>query len=146
MESNQFRELTHLSLNLHKGTDATIRSYLSSRLHQTMAEFYGLVRCISQVVTFVFDNYYEEVGICALVCNSITHHIANLPAFCQPELFQRLCRVAIRCFMGHRVKWLNDELLKKKGHKCQKDKEVAKLKKLTHSEVLVQKALELMCI
>ena len=44
VESNQFRELTHLSLNLHKGTDATIRSYLSSRLHQTMAENTAL-RC-----------------------------------------------------------------------------------------------------
>lgn len=44
VESNQFRELTHLSLNLHKGTDSTIRSYLSSRLHQTMAENTAL-RC-----------------------------------------------------------------------------------------------------
>jgi len=44
VESNQFRELTHLSLNLHKGTDATIRSYLSSRLHQTMADNAAL-RC-----------------------------------------------------------------------------------------------------
>lgn len=38
VESNQFRELVHLSLNLRKGTDATTRSYLSSRLHQTMAD------------------------------------------------------------------------------------------------------------
>ena len=38
VESNQFRELTHLSLNLNKGTDASIRSYLSSRLHQTMTD------------------------------------------------------------------------------------------------------------
>ena len=38
VESNQFRELVHLSLKLRKGTDATTRSYLSSRLHQTMAD------------------------------------------------------------------------------------------------------------
>ena len=38
VESNQFRELTHLSLNLRKGSDATVRSYLTSRLHHTMAE------------------------------------------------------------------------------------------------------------
>uniref|UniRef100_A0A7S4V816 Spindle assembly abnormal protein 6 N-terminal domain-containing protein n=1 Tax=Ditylum brightwellii TaxID=49249 RepID=A0A7S4V816_9STRA len=37
VESNQFRELTHLSLNLTKGTDATVRTYLSQRLGQTMS-------------------------------------------------------------------------------------------------------------
>jgi len=30
IESNQFRELTHLSLNLQPGTDALVRSYLST--------------------------------------------------------------------------------------------------------------------
>lgn len=38
VESNQFRELAHLSLTLQAGTDTTIRSYLSSRLIQTMNE------------------------------------------------------------------------------------------------------------
>ena len=36
VESNQFRELAHLSLNLQSGTDSSIRSYLSARLTQTM--------------------------------------------------------------------------------------------------------------
>ena len=36
VESNQFRELTHLSLNLSVGSDAAIKSYLSIRLHETI--------------------------------------------------------------------------------------------------------------
>jgi hypothetical protein len=36
VESNQFRELTHLALNLKTGTDKSVRLYLSSRLAQTM--------------------------------------------------------------------------------------------------------------
>ena len=38
VESNQFRELTHLALTLNVGTDKSIREYLSSRLSQAMAE------------------------------------------------------------------------------------------------------------
>jgi spindle assembly abnormal protein 6 len=38
VESNQFRELTHLSLTLSVGTDKTIRVYLSTRLSQAMAQ------------------------------------------------------------------------------------------------------------
>lgn len=38
VESNQFRELTHLALNLNIGTDKTVRLYLSSRLSQIMME------------------------------------------------------------------------------------------------------------
>ena len=38
VESNQFRELTHLALNLNIGTDKSVRLYLSSRLSQTMME------------------------------------------------------------------------------------------------------------
>jgi spindle assembly abnormal protein 6 len=38
VESNQFRELTHLSLNLQVGTDASIRQYLTIRLGQLMSE------------------------------------------------------------------------------------------------------------
>lgn len=38
VESNQFRELTHLSLNLQVGTDSSIRLYLSTRLGQLMSE------------------------------------------------------------------------------------------------------------
>lgn len=38
VESNQFRELTHLALNLTIGTDKSIRLYLSSRLSQAMAQ------------------------------------------------------------------------------------------------------------
>jgi len=38
VESNQFRELTHLSLNLQVGTDTSIRQYLSIRLGQLMSE------------------------------------------------------------------------------------------------------------
>jgi spindle assembly abnormal protein 6 len=38
VESNQFRELTHLALTLNVGTDKSIRSYLSSRLSQVMTE------------------------------------------------------------------------------------------------------------
>ena len=38
VESNKFRELTHLSLNLSPGNDSTIRGYLSERLFQTMDE------------------------------------------------------------------------------------------------------------
>ncbi len=36
VESNQFRELTHLSLKLSRGTDASIKSYLSIRLRETI--------------------------------------------------------------------------------------------------------------
>ena len=38
VESNQFRELTHLALNLNVGSDKSVRLYLSSRLSQTMTE------------------------------------------------------------------------------------------------------------
>ncbi|KAL3791006.1 hypothetical protein HJC23_002995 [Cyclotella cryptica] len=38
VESNQFRELTHLALNLNIGTDKSIRLYLSSRLSQVMVQ------------------------------------------------------------------------------------------------------------
>jgi spindle assembly abnormal protein 6 len=36
VESNQFRELTHLSLNLMSGGDASVRSYLSTRLSEAL--------------------------------------------------------------------------------------------------------------
>ena len=36
VESNQFRELTHLSLTLKCGTDSTMKNYLSTRLRQTI--------------------------------------------------------------------------------------------------------------
>ncbi|KAL7538309.1 hypothetical protein ACHAXR_008451 [Thalassiosira sp. AJA248-18] len=38
VESNQFRELTHLALNLNIGSDKSVRLYLSSRLSQTMMQ------------------------------------------------------------------------------------------------------------
>ena len=38
VESNQFRELTHLALTLNVGTDKSIRAYLSARLSQAMME------------------------------------------------------------------------------------------------------------
>ena len=38
VESNQFRELTHLALTLNVGTDSSIRKYLSCRLSQAMAQ------------------------------------------------------------------------------------------------------------
>ena len=38
VESNQFRELTHLALSLNSGTDKSVRLYLSSRLTQTLLQ------------------------------------------------------------------------------------------------------------
>ncbi|KAL7470302.1 hypothetical protein ACHAXS_010536 [Conticribra weissflogii] len=38
VESNQFRELTHLALKLHVGTDKSVRLYLSCRLGQTLTQ------------------------------------------------------------------------------------------------------------
>ena len=38
VESNQFRELTHLALSLNVGTDKSVRLYLSSRLSQAMVQ------------------------------------------------------------------------------------------------------------
>ena len=38
VESNQFRELTHISLNLREGTDSSTRAYLSTRLSHSMGE------------------------------------------------------------------------------------------------------------
>lgn len=38
VESNQFRELTHLALNLNVGTDKTVRTYLSARMSQIVME------------------------------------------------------------------------------------------------------------
>lgn len=38
VESNQFRELIHLALNLSIGTDKSVRLYLSLRLNQTMIQ------------------------------------------------------------------------------------------------------------
>jgi spindle assembly abnormal protein 6 len=38
VESNQFRELTHLALTLNIGTDKSVRQYLSSRLSQAMVQ------------------------------------------------------------------------------------------------------------
>lgn len=42
VESNQFRELTHLSLNLSSGTDASVKSYLSLRLSETLGSIGAL--------------------------------------------------------------------------------------------------------
>lgn len=47
VESNQFRELTHLALNLKTGTDKSVRLYLSSRLAQTMMQV-GSVQSLYQ--------------------------------------------------------------------------------------------------
>jgi hypothetical protein len=47
VESNQFRELTHLALNLKTGTDKSVRLYLSSRLAQTMMQI-GNVQSLYQ--------------------------------------------------------------------------------------------------
>ena len=38
VESNQFRELVHLSLDMKPGTDASVRSYLSERLSDILAQ------------------------------------------------------------------------------------------------------------
>ena len=38
VESNQFRELTHIALNLREGTDSSTRAYLSTRLSHSMGE------------------------------------------------------------------------------------------------------------
>lgn len=38
VESNQFKQLTHLSLRFQLGTDETIKQYLSGRLKQTLLE------------------------------------------------------------------------------------------------------------
>ena len=38
VEKNQFRELTHLALNLSVGTDKSVRRYLSARLCETLLE------------------------------------------------------------------------------------------------------------
>lgn len=42
VESNQFRELTHLALNLNVGSDKSVRLYLSSRLNQMMMQTHNI--------------------------------------------------------------------------------------------------------
>lgn len=62
VESNQFRELTHLSLNLQVGTDSSIRQYLSTRLGQLMSEnqiLRTLLECESKRAIIAEDLFQQ---------------------------------------------------------------------------------------
>ena len=60
VESNQFRELSHLTLNLMQGTDASIRSYLSSRLTQTMNQNLLLKQSVQKKISLANSAEYSS--------------------------------------------------------------------------------------
>jgi len=63
VESNQFRELTHLSLNLQVGTDASLRSYLSTRLGQNICENLSLQAALDNEIrrADASEELYQQI-------------------------------------------------------------------------------------
>jgi spindle assembly abnormal protein 6 len=46
VESNEFKNLVHISLQMRPANDAAIKAYLASRLHQSEAEAHRLSRSL----------------------------------------------------------------------------------------------------
>ena len=77
VESNQFRELTHLSLNLSSGTDASVKSYLSLRLSESLGSI--------GVLKYQLKKEINRVSIAEKSYNEITKRFNELVALSEKE-------------------------------------------------------------
>lgn len=77
VESNQFRELTHLSLNLLSGTDASVNSYLSLRLSETIGSI--------SMLRYKLHKEADRASTAEKSCNDITSKFNEFVAMTQKE-------------------------------------------------------------
>ena len=70
VESNQFRELVHLSLNIQPGTDATVRSYVSARLREVIGQ--------NSMLKFQLNSEKERADSVAKAYNEISQQYNQL--------------------------------------------------------------------
>lgn len=77
VESNQFRELVHLSLDIEKCTDSTIRSYLSARLSAIIGE--------NAMLKFQLKNEKERASLGEKACNDVSQKYNELMSISEKE-------------------------------------------------------------
>ena len=77
VESNQFRELVHLSLNIHPGSDETVRTYLSGRLNQILGQ--------NAMLKFQLDNEKHRANTNENACNDISRQYNEMVSISEKE-------------------------------------------------------------
>jgi len=123
VESNQFRELTHLSLNLKSGSDESIRSYLSVRLVETLG--------INAVYCLKLKKERDRIDEAEKACNSLTHQYNELLKQSETER-SVLAQEAGETIQKEQTRRLEDM------HTIQKEKDFEIEKMKSNSEKLVK--------
>ena len=77
VESNQFRELTHISLNVQVGTDTSICNYLSTRLAQTLGQ--------NSILSFQLKKEKEHIETTKKACSDISKQYNQLARTSETE-------------------------------------------------------------
>ena len=77
VESNQFRELVHLSLNIHPGSDETVRTYLSARLNQILGQ--------NAMIKFQLENEKHRANTNENACNDISRQYNEMVSISEKE-------------------------------------------------------------
>ncbi len=77
VESNQFRELVHLSLNIEKSSDVTIRPYLSERLYEVIGQ--------NAMLRFKLNNEEDKLSRTAKAYNEISQKYNQLVSVSERE-------------------------------------------------------------
>lgn len=123
VESNQFRELTHLSLSLNVGTDNSVRVYLSSRLIQSLLHN----RAINTLVCE--QKQRSEVAETTLI--SLNKRLQEMAQTAEADKAQLRCQAEERIQTEH-----NNRLAEVSDIKSSKDTEVMALnEQLQRSQV-----------
>ena len=77
LKSNQFRELVHLSLNIHPGSDETVRTYLSGRLNQILGQ--------NAMLKFQLENEKHRANTNENACNDISRQYNEMVSISEKE-------------------------------------------------------------
>jgi len=77
VESNQFRELVHLSLDIRPGSDETVRSYLSARLNEVLGQ--------NAMLKFQLGNEKHRANINEKACNDISRQYNEMLSISEKE-------------------------------------------------------------
>lgn len=112
VESNQFRELVHLSLSIKPGTDASVRSYLSTRMSEVIGQ--------NTVLNYQLANQKEGRESAEKACNDIAQRYNELVQMSESE------KVAL-------VQEADESLQRENKKRCE---EIQRAKHLNEEDVL----------
>ena len=112
VESNQFRELVHLSLDMRSGTDASVRSYLSERLSDMLVQ--------TSMLKFQLKVETDRGDTAEKTCTEMTHQYNEMIQMSESEKLDLVQKAdesiqkenAKRCEELQLIKKMNEEEIK----------------------------------